>query len=63
MADPLSLTASIIAIGGLVRTVTKGVERIIALKNAPALIINLSNEVRSLCRTPQEGVLKLGCYR
>ena len=36
MADPLSLTASIIAIGGLVRTVTKGVERIIVLKNAPA---------------------------
>jgi hypothetical protein len=46
MADPLSMTASIIAVAGLVRVATKGIQRILALKSAPGLILELSHEVK-----------------
>ncbi len=50
MADPLSLTASIIAVAGLVRVATKGIQRILALKSAPVLILELSHEVKPQLR-------------
>ena len=45
MADPLSIAASIIAVVGAVRVTIKSLERLIALKDAPALIKQLSTEV------------------
>ncbi len=40
------MTASIIAVAGLVRVATKGIQRILALKSAPGLILELSHEVK-----------------
>ena len=48
MADPLSLTASIIALASAVKITIQGLERIIALKNAPALVLSISHEVSCL---------------
>jgi hypothetical protein len=46
--DPLSLTASIIAIVQLSGTIGKGLKRIINLKNAPDIFLALNNEVADL---------------
>ena len=48
MADPLSLTASIIAVAGVVQTVAQGIRRIVALRHAPEQILQLSDEVLRL---------------
>ena len=45
MADPLSVAASIIGVVGAVRVTIKSLERLIKLKDAPALIKQLSSEV------------------
>ena len=43
--DPLSLTASIIAVLGASATVASGIEKIISMRNAPDAILALNNEV------------------
>ena len=45
MADPLSVAASIIGVVGAVRVTIKSLERLVALKDAPTLIKQLSSEV------------------
>lgn len=46
--DPLSLAASIIAVIGAVNRVASGLQRIIALKNVPAVLLALNNEISDL---------------
>jgi hypothetical protein len=43
--DPLSVTANILAVLGAARAVASALESLIALKNAPAEFVKLSNEV------------------
>jgi hypothetical protein len=45
MADPLSLTASILAVVGAAQAAAKGIRKIIALKNAPEQLLQIYNEV------------------
>ena len=46
--DPLSLTASIIAILGAGGTISKGLSKIRHLKRAPYIVLQLNNEVTDL---------------
>ena len=46
--DPLSLTASIIAILGAGGTISKGLSKIRNLKRAPYIVLQLNNEVTDL---------------
>lgn len=46
--DPLSLTASIVAVIGAADTMGKGLRRIVALKDVPDIILALNNEVAEL---------------
>ena len=46
--DPLSITASVIAILGAAREVTKGLAKVQALQHAPAELSGLINEVSDL---------------
>ena len=46
--DPLSLTASIIAIVGVGGEVAKAVRKLASLKDAPGLILALNNEISDL---------------
>lgn len=46
--DPLSLTASIIAILGAGSTISRGLRRIQQLKDAPELLLQLNNEITDL---------------
>ena len=48
MADPLSLTASIIAIVGIGGQVAKSIKRLASLKGAPDLILALNNELSDI---------------
>ena len=45
MADPLSLTASILAVAGAAQVAAKCVGKIILLKNAPEQLLQIYNEV------------------
>jgi hypothetical protein len=44
--DPLSISASIVALLGAAATVVRGLDKLRALRNAPVELINLLNEVR-----------------
>ena len=46
--DPLSLTASIIAVLGAGGTVSKGLQRIRQLKHAPEILLQLNNEITDM---------------
>lgn len=48
MADPLSVTASIIAVAGLAKATAKGIDKIISKRHAPTLLLQLANEVHML---------------
>ena len=48
MADPLSLTASIIAIVGIGGQVAKSIKKLASLKGAPDLILALHNELSDI---------------
>ena len=56
MAEPLSLTASIITLAGLVKIAIAGIERIRNLKNAPALILLVSQEVYHFIHTSKDSL-------
>ena len=43
--DPLSLTASIIAVLGAGGSVASGIERIVSLRHAPDALLALNNEI------------------
>lgn len=45
MADPLSVTASIIAVAGLAKATAKGIDKIVSKRHAPSLLLQLANEV------------------
>lgn len=46
--DPLSLTASVIAVIGAASRIASGLKRIIDLRKAPAVLLALNNEVSDL---------------
>ena len=46
--DPLSISASIIAVIGTIRTVSQGLERLASLRHAPDQLLALTNEVSTL---------------
>lgn len=46
--DPLSLTASIIAVVGAGSAVSKGLKKLLSTRNLPAIVLQLNNEVTDL---------------
>jgi hypothetical protein len=48
MADPLSISASIVALIGATGTIAKGLRKLASLRNAPDTILALNNEVSDL---------------
>ncbi|KAK3172849.1 hypothetical protein OEA41_006174 [Lepraria neglecta] len=46
--DPLSMTASIIAVVGVGGTIGKGLAKIVALRHAPQIVLALNNEIADL---------------
>ncbi|KAK5696832.1 hypothetical protein LTR97_008136 [Elasticomyces elasticus] len=54
MADPLSVTASVIAIIGSVEATRKGLRKLLALRYVPEVVVALNNDVQDLHLTLRE---------
>ena len=46
--DPLSVTASLIAVSGALATSVKALQKVVSLRHAPSELLSLQNEVKSL---------------